>query len=96
MQYHVDDLAGEALLDDVGLDDAASAIIECGGGGEGFREEELGLALEVGAVGTAVAGVFLSVGAEEGTEGAGSLLPGSVGVGGAQNFTPFRNGVLGN
>lgn len=68
LQYHVDDLAGEALLDDVGLDDAASAIIECGGGGEGLRKEELGLALEVGAVGTSVAGVFLAVSAEEGTD----------------------------
>ena len=68
MQYHVDDLAGKALLDDVGLDDAAGAIIECGGGGEGFREEELGLTLEVGAVGTAVAGVFLAVCAKEGTD----------------------------
>ena len=47
LKNHIDDLASKPLLDDVGLDDSASAVVEGGSGREVRREEQRLLSLVV-------------------------------------------------
>ena len=94
LEDHVDDLTGVTLLDGVGLDDAAGAIIECGGWAELFGEIKLRLFVEVALVGGGVVAVSHGVRSEHSSERMRGLSFGILGVSWAKHRSKGIYGVV--
>ena len=92
LEYHVDNLSGEALLHDVGLDDGASAVVESSSWPKNFRKEESWLPAELRGWTTTMNSVPHAIRAKNSSK---SVLRVSW-ISWSNNISEARNGILFN